>query len=52
MEVLGWDAEHVSRKVDAIYDTILSIFERAQAEGIATNKAADQLAEQRLRKSP
>lgn len=52
MEVLGWDAEHASRKVDAIYDTMLSIFQSAQAEGITTNKAADQLAEQRLRKSP
>ena len=49
IEVLGWDSEHALRKVDAIYDTILSIFENAQAEGITTNKAADQLAEQRLR---
>jgi len=49
MELLGWDAEHALRKVDAIYETILSIFESAQAEGITTNKAADQLAEQRLR---
>jgi len=49
MELLGWNADYALSKVDAIYDTILSIFESAQAEGITTNKAADQLAEQRLR---
>jgi Glutamate dehydrogenase/leucine dehydrogenase len=51
VEILGWEAEHASRKVDDIYDTILRIFETAQAEGIATNKAADRLAEDRLRRA-
>lgn len=50
-ELLGWDAEYAARKVDEIYDTILSIFESAQAEGITTNKAADRLAEDRLRRA-
>jgi len=48
-ELLGWEAEYASRKVEEIYDTVLSIFESAQAQGITTNKAADQLAEDRLR---
>jgi leucine dehydrogenase len=48
VEILGWEAERASRKVDEIYDTILRIFESAQAQGITTNKAADQLAEERL----
>jgi leucine dehydrogenase len=48
IELLGWDAEHALRKVDGIYDTILSIFKTAQAQGLATNEAADRLAEERL----
>ncbi len=51
VELLGWEAEHASRKVDEIYDTILRIFESAEAQGITTNKAADQLAEDRLRRA-
>ena len=51
VEVLGWDAEHASRKVDGIYDTMLNIFECAQAEDITTNQAADRLAEDRLRQA-
>ena len=49
VELLGWEAEHALRKVDEIYDTLLRIFESAQAEGITTNKAADRLAEDRLK---
>jgi leucine dehydrogenase len=48
IEVLGWNAEHASRKVDEIYDTVLRIFESAQAQGTTTNQAADRLAEHRL----
>jgi leucine dehydrogenase len=48
-ELLGWEAERASRKVDEIYDTILTIFESAKAQGITTNEAADRLAEDRLR---
>lgn len=50
-ELLGWEAEYAVKKVDEIYDTILRIFESAQAEGITTNKAADRLAEERLRRA-
>jgi leucine dehydrogenase len=49
VELLGWEAEYALRKVDEIYDTVLKIFESAQAQGITTNKAADRLAEDRLR---
>ena len=48
IELLGWDAEHASRKVDEIYDTTLRIFATAQAENLAPARAADLLAESRL----
>lgn len=51
IELLGWEADYALSKVDGIYDTMLSIFESAQAEGITTNKAADRLAEDRLRRA-
>ena len=51
IELLGWKAEHALIKVDGIYDTMLSIFESAQAQGITTNEAADRLAEDRLRRA-
>jgi leucine dehydrogenase len=49
MELLGWDPARAGKKVDEIYDTILTIYETANAEGIPTNKAADRIAENRLR---
>lgn len=49
VELLGWKADHALRKVDEIYDTVLRIFQSARAEGITTNKAADRLAEERLK---
>lgn len=51
VEVLGWKPELALSKVMEIYDTVLRIFESAEAQGIPTNKAADQLAEERLRGS-
>jgi len=50
-ELLGWDAARAAKKIDEIYDTILTIFENAKALGITTNKAADKLAEDRLRRA-
>jgi leucine dehydrogenase len=47
-ELLGWESSEALTKIDEIYDTILSVFERAQAAGIPTNTAADRLAEDRL----
>jgi leucine dehydrogenase len=45
---LGWDRARVAAKVDGIYDTLLSVFETAEAQGLPTSRAADQLAERRL----
>lgn len=49
IEVLGWNPDQTQRKIDEIYDTVLRIFESAEAQAIPTSKAADQLAEQRLK---
>ena len=47
-EVAGWDSDRSLRKADEIYDTVLSVFEIAKAEGIPSFEAADRLAERRL----
>jgi leucine dehydrogenase len=47
-ELLGWAPAEVTSRIDEIYNTTLAIFESAKAQGIATNKAADLLAEDRL----
>ena len=49
IELLGWKPEDALQKIDEIYDTTLHIFESAQSQNLPTNKAADQLAEARLR---
>jgi len=49
-ELLGWESERALRKVDEIYDTVLRIFESAEAQGITTSKAADRLAEDYLQR--
>jgi leucine dehydrogenase len=51
VELLGWNAEHVSKKVDEIYNTVLNILELASAEDISTSKAADRIAESRFKTS-
>ncbi len=48
-ELLGWSSDEALKRVDQIYDTILSILEIAKSEDISTNKAADRIAEDRLR---
>jgi leucine dehydrogenase len=48
IELLNWEQSHSRAKVEAIYDTLLEIFQLADAQGIPTSKAADQLAEARL----
>lgn len=48
-ELFGWTEEQALSKIDLIYDTILKIYESARAQEITTNKAADRLAEDRLR---
>jgi leucine dehydrogenase len=48
VECLKWDREFMLKKVDGIYDTLLNIFAIAEREKVATNIAADRLAEQRI----
>ena len=47
-EIAGWDAQRALDKADDIYDTILKVFDIAEAQHIPTYVAADRLAEQRL----
>jgi leucine dehydrogenase len=47
-EMLGWDEARTLVKVDAVYDTLLNIFELAAREKVPTYQAADRLAEERL----
>jgi leucine dehydrogenase len=47
-ELLGWDEARTNGKIDAIFDTILRIFEAARKQTIPAYQAADQLAEERL----
>jgi len=46
-EMLGWDVPKTLAKTDAIYDTLLKIFQMAEREKIPTYQAADRLAEER-----
>ena len=48
IEMLGWDSAATLNKVDAIYETILQIFQMAEKEHIPSYQAADKLAEQRV----
>ncbi|HEX8849030.1 MAG TPA: Glu/Leu/Phe/Val dehydrogenase [Gemmatimonadaceae bacterium] len=48
-ELAGWDATRSLRKADEIYNTILGVFEIAEKDGIPTYRAADRLAERRLK---
>ena len=48
LEMMGWTVVRTAEKLEAIYDTLLKIFEIAEREHIPTYKAADHLAEQRL----
>ena len=48
IELLGWSREHVAERIDHIYDTMMSVFRLAAADGIPAYRAADRLAEQRL----
>ena len=51
IELLGWEQAESRTKVEAIYDTLLEIFQLAETDGIPTYKAADQLAEARLQQT-
>ncbi|HET7586433.1 MAG TPA: Glu/Leu/Phe/Val dehydrogenase dimerization domain-containing protein [Gemmatimonadaceae bacterium] len=48
-ELYGWTAARSLRKAGEIYDTTLGVFEIAKADGIPTYRAADRLAERRIK---
>lgn len=50
-EIKGWSAERAKRKAGEIYNTLLRIFETAEAQNIPTSEAADRVAEERIRES-
>jgi leucine dehydrogenase len=50
-ELLGWEPARALRKVDQIYDSVLTIFEDANTQGLTTNEAANRLAEDRIRRA-
>ena len=49
VELLGWTPEQSLETINAIYDTVLKIFQSAEEQGITPNEAADRLAEDRLK---
>jgi leucine dehydrogenase len=50
-DLFGWNPEKVRSEVLAIYNTVASVFELSKSEAIPSYKAADKLAERRLRAS-
>jgi leucine dehydrogenase len=48
-ELTGWSRDRALRKADEIYETVLSVFKFARDQRIPTYKAADRVAEQRIR---
>jgi len=47
-ETLGWDDATMAARLEAIGETLLEIFERAEREGISTAAAADRMARARV----
>jgi len=50
-EVSGYDEAKVAERVDRIHDTVLEIAQRAEAAHSPTNRIADTMAQERLRKA-
>lgn len=46
----GYDRDKMLRHIERIDDTLIEIFERADAEGLPTNVVADKIAEERFKK--
>ncbi|WP_137391107.1 Glu/Leu/Phe/Val dehydrogenase dimerization domain-containing protein [Rhodoligotrophos defluvii] len=51
-EYFGFGREELDRRLAGIGNTLLQVFETAQARGLSTHEAADRLAEQRLKREP
>lgn len=50
-ELQGWDEERSLKKAGEIYQTVLRIFRRADADGVSPSVAADRLAEHRIQEA-
>lgn len=48
-ELMGWDPDRAKRKAAQIYDTLLSIYATAKTQQIPSYRAADHVAEARIR---
>ena len=48
LELLGWDAEQLERKVAGIGETLTRVYAASETEGIPTQEAAERLAAERL----
>jgi leucine dehydrogenase len=48
-ELMGWDLDRAKRKAAGIYDTLLRIFATASTQKIPSFRAADHVAEERIR---
>ena len=46
-ESLGWDLDTVEKRLAGIGDTLSEIYARAEADGLGTDAAAEQLARTR-----
>jgi leucine dehydrogenase len=51
VETLGWSRETIDARLAGIAETLRQIFRRSEAEGVSTERAAQALAEDRLRRN-
>jgi leucine dehydrogenase len=49
VELEGYSRERAFEKTTQVYDNLMQVFQIARAEGIATHRAADRLAEKRIK---
>ncbi len=48
-ELMGYDRDRAMKRVQGIYHTLREVFRRAKTEGIPPSRAADHMAEERMR---
>jgi glutamate dehydrogenase/leucine dehydrogenase len=48
IELLGWNEERLAQRLEAIGDTLLHVYDRAERDGTSTEAAAERLAEAKL----
>ena len=49
-ELEGFDAARANRRIDALFDAVTQILDRAKSEGVTPNAAAVTTAEDRIRR--